>query len=405
MSTSTPGRRRPTRAEVTEAREVPNDRRRRIARIPAFVADLRRLAPPGSKGVRARAVLERLLARPEAERMAALPAAFGDFARACAGASGDPEAVLDDLRLFVREHHPELLAERAFAVQVEGPGRRAALMAWLLRENAEQLESSRLELARRGNEVARLRADVQRLERERDALETAVRTGRTLADRGLGALGLVHDIHNLLQAIVGHSSIALERLAPGAEGREAFERFVAIGERAAELSRGLARWDQAEPGAARRLDVNAAVGDMLELASASAPANVRTTVALAPSLPRVLAHPNDVRRIVLNLLFNAWQALASRGGTVRVSTGLDAGGPVARVHVEVADDGPGFDPAALERLCEPFCTTREHGSGLGLPTVRRLLERDGGGLEVTSRPGEGARFRAWLPVAEERGGA
>jgi signal transduction histidine kinase len=366
-----------------------------------LVADLRQMAPPGAHGVRARAALDRLLDMPDTQRLAGLAVSFEEFAQACAAAVPESDAVVEDLRAFVREHHAPLLIEPVFAQLIEGPRRRTSMMAWLLRENLGSLERTRSELHLRQAEIDRLRQVVERIDAERLTLESDLERSRTLADRGLAAAGLAHDFNNILQAVVGHASIALGGPQAGHAEREALEQVVAAAKRAAELSRGLSRWEHGEAPKAGSVDVNAVVVSVLDLLSAASPRHVDEQRVLPPDLPPALVDPTDLRRIVLNLVMNAWQALGARQGTVRVSTGASATRNEEMVYVEVEDDGPGIDDEVRARVFEPFYTTREGGGGVGLANVRLLVDRWGGRIEVWSTPGEGARFRASLPVAPE----
>jgi hypothetical protein len=247
-------------------------------------------------------------------------------------------------------------------------------------------------------EVERLGAELARADSGRLALERDLERSRRLADRGLAAAGLAHDFNNLLQIIVGHAAIALEGLPGTAPAHSALQRLLTAANRAADLSRGLARWDRDEKPAPRPVDVNEVVTEVLDLLADSAPAQVEEARELAPGLPHLSAHPSDVRRIVLNLVLNSWQAIGTDRGRVRVATGAAAGPGGPLVWVEVEDDGPGLTDEARQRVFEPFYTTRECGSGVGLPCVSRLVERWGGRIEVWSVRGQGARFRVSLPA-------
>lgn len=393
MSATGPtGSPRPSAAETTEAAH------RLGERIAALVAELRPLAPAGSAGTRALAALDRLLERPAASRPAALASAFATFVRACADGAPDPDATADDLRAFVRMHHAELLAIPQFAGVVEQPRRQAQMLAWLLDENVSGLERARGELRLRDGEIARLRAELERIDAEKLAVEAHLQRSRALADRGLAAAGLAHDFANLLQAILGHAALVRERLPTDGPDHEALTQVERAAQRAAELSRGLARWERDPTPQARPLDLSALVAEVLDLLAASSPHAVHEERVLPPELPPVTADATDLRRIVLNLVMNAWQALGAARGTVRVRTGTTDSPAGAEVFVEVEDDGPGMDDDVRARVFEPFFSTRAGGCGIGLPNVRRLAERWGGRVEVWSTRGEGTRFRVSFPA-------
>jgi signal transduction histidine kinase len=108
----------------------------------------------------------------------------------------------------------------------------------------------------------------------------------------------------------------------------------------------------------------------------------------------IQAFPGEVRQVLLNLVRNACEATARRGGKVLVQlTGQHLG-----VEITVADQGPGIDPAVMPTLFQFGSSTKGNGgNGMGLWTVKHILTRHGGTVEVHSRPGEGARFTLWWP--------
>ena len=129
---------------------------------------------------------------------------------------------------------------------------------------------------------------------------------------------------------------------------------------------------------------------------------VRIDTELAPALPAVLADASRLTQVLGNVLQNARGALAERGegGRVLVRTGCMA--PDQRdVFLEVVDDGPGFPPELLERIFDPYVTTKDHGTGLGLAIVRKIVEEHEGRITADNPVGGGARIRIILPMAPE----
>ena len=113
-------------------------------------------------------------------------------------------------------------------------------------------------------------------------------------------------------------------------------------------------------------------------------------------LPQVPLDEGRVRQALLNLVINARQALEPTGGHITLITRREPG----RVVLEVVDDGPGMTPEVLEHCFDVYYSTKKGGSGLGLPTVRRLAEAHGGTLDVESAPGKGTRAVLRLPLEE-----
>ncbi len=115
---------------------------------------------------------------------------------------------------------------------------------------------------------------------------------------------------------------------------------------------------------------------------------------LASSLPRVKLDPNLMRQVLVNLARNAQQAM-TEGGTLNLLTYADG----ERVCLDVIDTGSGIKPQALDKIFDVFYSTRPGGSGLGLPTVRKIVEAHGGTIDCQSEPGRGTRFTLSFPAA------
>jgi two-component system, NtrC family, nitrogen regulation sensor histidine kinase NtrY len=115
----------------------------------------------------------------------------------------------------------------------------------------------------------------------------------------------------------------------------------------------------------------------------------------AAGLPRVRVDPNQIKRVLINLIDNAIEALDKRG-TIEVATELDGAG--SRVRLSVADDGPGIPPEARDKLFVPHFSTKKRGSGLGLAVVSRIVQEHQGVIRVEPNEPRGARFVVELPL-------
>jgi len=116
----------------------------------------------------------------------------------------------------------------------------------------------------------------------------------------------------------------------------------------------------------------------------------------SPALPPVRLDVEQIRRVVINLIDNAIEAMADTPGTITVETQHDAGNAVARLII--ADNGPGVPPAEREKLFMPYYSTKGRGSGLGLAIVRRIIVEHGGSIEVHDNKPTGTRFVIELPL-------
>ncbi len=135
---------------------------------------------------------------------------------------------------------------------------------------------------------------------------------------------------------------------------------------------------------------------------------VAVTMNIEPQLPLIQADPHQLGQLFSNLLINSLEAMDGRGLiglTASVgreyqepTAGTDERAPGATLVVEIADDGPGVPPEAVERIFNPFFTTKPQGSGLGLAIVRKIVDAHNGHIDLETAPGQGTRFRVTLPV-------
>jgi two-component system sensor histidine kinase HydH len=244
-----------------------------------------------------------------------------------------------------------------------------------------------------------------------------------LAAIGEMAAGLAHEIRNPLGAIKG----AAQLLQPAAEGKESNvsesrEFLSIIVEEANRLNRVVSQFlDYARPlrGEPAPFDLNEVVRKTAQLLSQSPPANfpngegdqagenaappVEIGLSLTDDLPRGHGDAEQLRQVFLNLALNGMQAMPY-GGKLTISTGLRKGArgsaSTQLLEIRFRDSGHGIAPADLKSLFIPFFTTKEKGTGLGLPISQRIIENHGGTIEVRSRVGSGSTFTVVLPVHE-----
>jgi signal transduction histidine kinase len=239
-----------------------------------------------------------------------------------------------------------------------------------------------------------------------------------LAALGEMAAGLAHEIRNPLGAIKGAAQLLLpataeapENAAPAAESQQFLSIIV---EEANRLNRVVSQFlDYARPfrGELQPLDLNDVVRKTATLVTpppvpgqeGEAKPPVDVALALGDDLPRVRGDAEQLRQVFLNLAINAVQAMPE-GGKLTISTSLRKGGrrgaPAQFLEVRFRDTGAGIPPNVQKNLFIPFYTTKEKGTGLGLPISQRIIENHGGTIEVRSRMGVGSTFTVVLPGVE-----
>ncbi len=160
-----------------------------------------------------------------------------------------------------------------------------------------------------------------------------------------------------------------------------------------ELIGEFSRFSRLPPMRTERLDPNALVLDALSPYTKTPPDRLRVKVELAADAPEVQADADQLKRVLLNVINNALEAMGESGGSLRLLTLREQGG----VTIRIEDDGPGVED--VERIFEPHYTTKVKGTGLGLAIARQVVEEHGGTIRAESKPGHGTSVRIHLPGA------
>lgn len=235
---------------------------------------------------------------------------------------------------------------------------------------------------------------LKRTERALREQERALAQSQRQEMVGVIAGGVAHDFNNLLTGILGATELLLAD-ASDASTRNLLADISASVERGARLTRQLLAYGRLQSLNPRVLALNQELQRALPLYRRLLPASVEIETALAPDLYTVFADPEQLAQVVMNLVLNARDAMP-RGGKLRLSTANVAD---ELVELCVADDGTGMSPATIERMFEPFFSTKDQGrgSGLGLSAVQGIVRQSGGQIAVDSRLGEGTRMKVRLP--------
>jgi PAS domain S-box-containing protein len=219
----------------------------------------------------------------------------------------------------------------------------------------------------------------------------------------LGVLtnGIAHDFNNLLGSILMDAQLAELDLAGGSSPMEQIGRIKAVAVRAAEIVRELMIYsgqDQLDFGP---VDLSHLVEEMLALLKVSISKHAALKTALAENLPPVRGNAAQIRQIVMNLIINASEAIGERDGLILVSTSrASSGGSLPEsnyIRLEVCDTGCGITEEQKARIFDPFFSTKFAGRGLGLAVVQGIVRAHGGGIHLTSKPGQGSTFQILLP--------
>lgn len=237
---------------------------------------------------------------------------------------------------------------------------------------------------------------------EQRLLEASLSRSEKLASVGRLAAGIAHEINNPMTVISANAQILSEEIAAEHPYFGSIELIDRAAERASRIVRNLLDFSRVEQFDFQQIDVNHSLHEaVLMVAAQVRQAKGRIIADLATSLPPIWASADHLHVVWLNLLLNARDAIAEtdREGLIEVSSfqrGED-------VIVRVSDNGIGIPTHRLERIYDPFFTTKDpgKGTGLGLFTCYRTIHRHGGTIVVDSEDGLGTRFDVVLPVRKE----
>ena len=247
--------------------------------------------------------------------------------------------------------------------------------------------------------------------RRMEAMQQQLEQSQRLEAVGRLAGGIAHDFNNLLTVITGAGTLVLDEIPREHAWRRDVEDVVAAGTRAAALTAQLLAYSRKQVLQPCRLDVNSVLLDVHTMLRRLIGEQIQIDMVTRPVTWTVLADPNQLEQVILNLALNARDAMPG-GGTITFETeqvvvdteyrdqhlGVAAG---EYVMLAVSDNGTGMDDVTRAQIFDPFFTTKPvgAGTGLGLATVYGIVRQSGGHIYVYSEPGLGTTFKVYLPRA------
>jgi PAS domain S-box-containing protein len=300
------------------------------------------------------------------------------------------------------------------AVDIDDMHEANALLEWRVAERTAELEAANRRLA----------AQID----EREKAETRLRQAQRIEAVGQLTSGVAHDFNNLLTAIIGNLELLEGHLGRADERAVKLLAAAAAGaERGARLTAQLLAFSRQQQMSPEPVNLNRIVGSLGALLQSTLGATIRIETVVSAKLWPALADASQIELVLLNLAFNARDAMPASGtilegalpgtaltrGTITIETANVTLGfperpeeppPGDYAMVSVADTGSGIAPAILDKVFDPFFTTKEvgKGSGLGLSQVLGVAQQLGGGVHIDTRPGESTIVKVFLPRARIR---
>ena len=253
-------------------------------------------------------------------------------------------------------------------------------------------------------------------EEERAKLEDQNRQLQKAESLGCMAGAIAHRFNNLLGAVLGNLEIAMGDLPAGADAIKNLIEAIQAARKAAEVSGLMLTYLGQTRTKADALDLSETCRRSLPMLRAALPKDVVLKADLPSHGPIILANPNQVQQLLTNICTNAWEAVGSNRGAIQLTVKVVPPAEIPATNrfpldwqpqdmdyacLEVADSGSGIAGKDIEKLFDPFFSSKFTGRGLGLPVVLGVLRAYRGAVAVESKPGRGSVFRAYFPVSTE----
>jgi len=285
------------------------------------------------------------------------------------------------------------------------------------RSDQEQvwLEINKVPLLDKKNRVAGVLSTAEDVTKKIN-LEKQLAQAQKMEALGILSGGIAHDFNNILTSIINSAELAMDDVPEDSLTHKDLERVLSAGKRGAELVKQILTFSRPGHVRFRKLDLVRVVNDALALVETSLPGNIEVVKSMAQTKFMCRGDAIQIHQVVMNLCTNAFQALGGKSGRIevkldeRVLTDPDPENddpfnlpPGHYVELTISDNGPGIDPEILDKVFDPFFSTKGKniGSGLGLSMVHGIVQGHNGAISLTSKAYDLTRFTVLLPRMDQ----
>ncbi|MBA4367902.1 MAG: hypothetical protein C0403_09725 [Desulfobacterium sp.] len=245
---------------------------------------------------------------------------------------------------------------------------------------------------------------------ENKQLQSELQQAQKMEAIGTLAGGIAHDFNNILSPIIGYTEMMLDNAPEGSDLRESLHEVLVASLRASDLVKQILAFSRQEGKELKPVKIQIIIKELIKLMRASIPTTIAIKQHIDNNCGMVFADPTNIHQIAMNLMTNAYHAMETDGGTLTIGLSevtLSAEdlnsfnlNPGTFVCFSVSDTGHGIEKYLLDRIFEPYFTTKTNGkgTGLGLSVVHGIVKSYKGDIRVYSEPGKGSVFTVYLPV-------
>ena len=226
--------------------------------------------------------------------------------------------------------------------------------------------------------------------------------------------GIAHDFNNMLFPLVGYTELLQDEIPNDGPSQEYIDEIIRATTRARALVKQILTFSRQEDHEVMPIKIEPVISEAVSLLHATIPASIDIQKYLDPDCGTVFADPTQVHQIVINLATNAYHAMEDGSGILRIGlkqvrleaerhTFIDLP-PGEYAQLSVSDTGTGIDKSIIDRIFEPYFTTKDKskGTGLGLSVVQGIVKNYKGDIHIYSEPGKGTQIHVYLPIVESR---
>lgn len=256
----------------------------------------------------------------------------------------------------------------------------------------------------------------KRVQEEIIEMERRLFHAKKLESLGVLSGGIAHDFNNLLAIIIGNLELAADALDPSSEAITNIQKAMSAAERSASLTRQMLAYSGKSVLDVSEINLSQVIQQQTDMIKAVVAKTAHLELNLADDLPRLRGDTSEIQQVALNLITNASESLEGGPGNIWVTTGVryfdealqaksllhDKPAPQDMIFLEVRDDGVGMEHQTLDRLFDPFYTTKFLGRGLGMSVVHGVVKGHRGAITVETYPGEGTTVTVYFPISESK---